>query len=73
MRFRKIVPGSRRNHSGKYKKRESEKIGKVLTEFPGNPTKFYRTQSPLKIVGEGIDWNGHSPEILQNMREHLEE
>ena len=43
-----------------------------MTEFPGNPTKFYRTQSPLKIVGEGIDWNGHSPEVLQNMRENIE-
>ena len=41
-------------------------------KFPGNPTKSYRTQEPLKIVGEVVGWNGHSPEALQNMREHLE-
>ena len=41
-------------------------------KFPGNPTKSYRTQSPLKIVGEVIGWNGHSPEVLQNMRENIE-
>lgn len=41
-------------------------------KFPGNPTKSYRTQSPLKIVGEVVGWNGHPPEMLQNMREGLE-
>lgn len=41
-------------------------------KFPGNPTKSYRTQAPLKIVGEVVGWNGHSPEVLQNMRENLE-
>ncbi len=41
-------------------------------KFPGNPTKSYRTQSPLKIVGEVVGWKGHSPEALQNMRENLE-
>ncbi|NBH32604.1 NAD(+)--rifampin ADP-ribosyltransferase [Clostridiaceae bacterium] len=41
-------------------------------KFPGNPTKSYRTQSPLKIVGEVVGWNGHSPEVLQNMRDNLE-
>ncbi len=24
----------------------------------GNPIKSYRTQSPLKIVGEVVGWNG---------------
>lgn len=41
-------------------------------KFAGNPTKSYRTQSPLKIVGEVVGWNGHSPEVLQNMRRNLE-
>lgn len=41
-------------------------------KFPGNPTKSYRTQAPLKIVGEVVGWKGHSPEVLQNMKEHLE-
>ena len=40
-------------------------------KFPGNPTKSYRTQSPLKIVGEVVGWQGHAPEVLQEMREHL--
>ncbi len=40
-------------------------------KFPGNPTKSYRTQQPLKIVGEVTGWCGHSPEILQNMLDNL--
>ena len=42
-------------------------------KFPGNPTKSYRTQEPLRIVGEVIGWNGHAPEVLRNMKEHLEQ
>ena len=41
-------------------------------KFPGNPTRSYRTQQPLRIVGEVLDWVGHSPEELQKMREHLD-
>ena len=40
-------------------------------KFPGNPTKSYRTKSPLKIIGEVTDWQGHSPEQLQTMQENL--
>jgi len=40
-------------------------------KFPGNPTKSYRTRDPLRIVGEVIDWQGHSPERLKEMRDHL--
>ena len=40
--------------------------------FPGNPTRSYRTQQPLRVVGEVLDWKGHSPEELQKMRDHLE-
>ena len=40
--------------------------------FPGNPTKSYRSRNPFRIVGEVADWNGHSPEQLKEMRDHLE-
>jgi rifampin ADP-ribosylating transferase len=42
-------------------------------KFPGNPTKSYRTREPVRIVGELVDWVGHSPEKLKAMREHLDE
>lgn len=41
--------------------------------FPGNPTRSYRTREPLRIVGEVDDWQGHPPEVLQAMRDHLAE
>lgn len=41
-------------------------------KFPGNPTRSYRTQQPLRVVGEVLDWEGHSPEVLQNMRDQLD-
>ena len=40
-------------------------------KFPGNPTKSYRSKQPLKIVAEVTKWEGHSPEILNNMLEGL--
>jgi len=40
--------------------------------FPGNPTKSYRTRDPLRVTGEVTDWEGHSPEELDAMRDHLE-
>jgi rifampin ADP-ribosylating transferase len=39
--------------------------------FPGNPTRSYRTRSPLRVAGEVEDWTGHPPEQLQRMRDHL--
>jgi hypothetical protein len=41
--------------------------------FPGNPTKSYRTREPLRIVGEVVEWTGHTPEQLKTMRDHLAE
>ncbi len=41
--------------------------------FPGNPTKSYRTREPLRITGEVMGWEGHAPEVLQGMRDHLAE
>jgi hypothetical protein len=40
--------------------------------FPGNPTKSYRARDPLRVVGEITQWQGHSPEQLQAMKDHLE-
>ena len=41
-------------------------------KFPGNPTKSYRTRNPLRVTGEVKEWQGHSPEELKTMKEHLE-
>ena len=40
-------------------------------KFPGNPTRSYRTQAPLKIVGEVTDWVKLTPEELRKWREKL--
>lgn len=40
--------------------------------FPGNPTLSYRSREPFRVVGEVIDWSGHAPERLREMRDHLE-
>jgi hypothetical protein len=42
-------------------------------KFPGNPTRSYRTQDPLRVVGEVLDWEPHPPEVLQHMRDRLAE
>ena len=41
-------------------------------KYPGNPTKSYRSRYPLRVSGEVMDWQGHSPEQLNAMKEHLE-
>jgi rifampin ADP-ribosylating transferase len=40
-------------------------------KFPGNPTRSYRTQAPLKIIGEVTDWVRQTPGELQKWREKL--
>ena len=40
-------------------------------KFPGNPTRSYRSQAPLKIIGEVTDWVRQTPEQLQKFREKL--
>ncbi len=42
-------------------------------KFPGNPTKSYRSEHPFKVVGEITIWQGHSPVLLNAMKEHLEQ
>ena len=41
-------------------------------KFPGNPTRSFRSREPLRVVGELLDWVGHSPEKLLAMRAGLE-
>jgi rifampin ADP-ribosylating transferase len=41
-------------------------------KYPGNPTKSYRSRSPLRVLGEVTNWQGHAPEQLAAMKEHLE-
>jgi len=38
-------------------------------KFPGNPTKSYRSREALRVVGEVVDWQGHSPEELKAMKD----
>jgi hypothetical protein len=42
-------------------------------KFPGNPTRSYRTRQPLRVVEEILGWEPHPPEVLQAMRDRLEE
>jgi rifampin ADP-ribosylating transferase len=39
--------------------------------FPGNPTRSYRTRSPVRVVGELENWEGHDPAVLQGMLDGL--
>ncbi|HSP23418.1 MAG TPA: NAD(+)--rifampin ADP-ribosyltransferase [Planococcus sp. (in: firmicutes)] len=39
--------------------------------FPGNPTRSYRSQSPLKIVAELGAWERHSDEEIEGMLSSL--
>lgn len=40
-------------------------------KYPGNPTKSYRSREPLRVVGECLDWQGHSPEEIQAMKDGI--
>ena len=39
--------------------------------FPGNPTRSYRSRSPLRIVGERTDWVRQTAEQRQEWRAKL--
>ena len=41
-------------------------------KYPGNPTKSYRSREPLRVIGEIKEWQGHSPERLKEMKDHIE-
>ncbi len=40
-------------------------------KYEGNPTRSYRTNRPVRVVGEVRDWTGHSADRLQAMRDGL--
>ncbi len=40
-------------------------------KYPGNPTKSYRSREPLRVTGECTDWQGHSPEEVQAMKDSI--
>ncbi len=42
-------------------------------KFPGNITRSYRSRHPFLVVGEVVDWQGHSPERLKQMLDRVEE
>jgi rifampin ADP-ribosylating transferase len=39
--------------------------------FPGNVTQSYRTRDPMRVVRELETWQGHPPEVLKQMLDHL--
>lgn len=41
-------------------------------KYPGNPTLSYRSKDPLRVIGEVIEWQGHSAEELKNMKAGVE-
>ena len=41
-------------------------------KFPGNPTKSFRSRQPLRVVGELVEWVGHSYEKLLAVRAGLQ-
>jgi rifampin ADP-ribosylating transferase len=40
-------------------------------KFPGNPTRSYRSTSPLRVIGEVTDWARQTPERVDQWRERL--
>lgn len=40
-------------------------------KFPGNPTLSYRSREPLRVVAEVVNWQGHSPEQVRQMKDGL--
>lgn len=42
-------------------------------KFPGNPTRSYRSKTPLKIVGELATWERHSDDVINEMLDGLQQ
>ncbi|MFN4364795.1 NAD(+)--rifampin ADP-ribosyltransferase [Chryseobacterium hispalense] len=40
-------------------------------KFPGNPTRSYRSNAPLKVVGEVTDWIRLTDDELKNWKERI--
>lgn len=41
-------------------------------KFPGNPTRSYRSEYPLKIVGELESWESYDSEFIERLRSRVE-
>jgi hypothetical protein len=41
------------------------------TRFRGNRTRSYRSRDPLRIIEEVVGWEGHPPEVLQEMLDNV--
>jgi len=41
-------------------------------KFPGNPTRSYRSEAPLKIIGEVTEWLRQTPDEIQKFRKKVE-
>ena len=41
-------------------------------KFPGNPTRSYRSEQPLRIVGELHNWEPHDREFIDQLRKFVE-
>lgn len=42
-------------------------------KFPGNPSRSYRTQDPVRVVGEVTDWSRLPEEVIARIRSRMEE
>ena len=40
-------------------------------KFPGNPTRSYRSKSPLRVIGEVGKWIPHTPQQIKAMKEAI--
>jgi hypothetical protein len=40
--------------------------------FRGNPTKSFRSREALRITGEIVNWQGHTPDAIKSMKDGLE-
>ena len=40
-------------------------------KYPGHPTKSYRSREPLVVVNEYLEWQGHSPQAIQAMKDGI--
>ena len=40
-------------------------------KFHGNPSMSYRSRDPLRVIAEVINWQGHPPEQLKQMKDAL--
>lgn len=40
-------------------------------KFPGNVTASYRSRDPLRVVGEVVEWPGHSLDQVQAMKDGI--